>query len=189
MPKSDIFHEFSSHVFLQICKEWKAAEMESDESFKAGRFNVSVIPPPAEQQTSIGRIRLIPQGSPSFLQRGRFSVIPEEESTLQSPSIQTKLSGPKIVVDPSPEWDFLVSFTFYQHLQGLLFFFTFFVINFKEIDLKPFSFWFCQFNENLKLKENFQIALKRSGKKDYLFGMKFTEFSKIVNSKVDLMFR
>lgn len=100
--------------------------MESDEGFKAGRFNVSVISPP-EQQT-VGRVRLIPQGSPSFLQRGRFSVIPEEESTLQSPSIQTKLSGPKIVVDPSPEWDFLVSFhhQIYQNLQGSIF--TFFVL-------------------------------------------------------------
>jgi hypothetical protein len=86
----------------------KAAKMESEEIFNAGRFKVSVAPPP--EQTSVGRFRLIPQGSPSFLQRGRFSVIPEEES----PSVQTKLSGPKIVVDPSPEWDFLVSFNSFR---------------------------------------------------------------------------
>lgn len=77
--------------------------MDSEAEFKAGRFKVSVAAPP--EQTSVGRFRLIPQGSPSFLQRGRFSVIPEEES----PSIQTKLTGPKIVVEPSEEWDFLVS--------------------------------------------------------------------------------
>jgi hypothetical protein len=65
-----------------------------------GRFKVSVAPPP---ETSVGRFRLIPQGSP-FLQRGRFSVIPEEETG--SPLTQTKLSGPKIVVD-EPEWDFV----------------------------------------------------------------------------------
>lgn len=81
-------------------------KMESEAEFKAGRFKVSVAPPPSE--TSVGRFRLIPQGSP-FLQRGRFSVIPEEETSASSPLVQTKLSGPKIVVDPSPEWDFLVS--------------------------------------------------------------------------------
>ena len=106
--------------------------MESDESFKAGRFNVSVIPPQPEQQTLVGRVRLIPQGSPSFLQRGRFSVIPEEDSTLQSPSIQTKLSGPKIIVDPSPEWDFLVSLMKnYLSAFARFIFFNIFVITFK----------------------------------------------------------
>lgn len=35
-----------------------------------GRFKVSAAPP---ESTSIGRFRLIPQGSP-YLQRGRFSV-------------------------------------------------------------------------------------------------------------------
>lgn len=77
--------------------------MESSEAESShGRFKVSVAPPP---ETSVGRFRLIPQGSP-FLQRGRFSVIPEEE-TGGSPLTQTKLSGPKIVVEPSPEWDFV----------------------------------------------------------------------------------
>lgn len=75
--------------------------MES-ESESRGRFKVTVAPPP---ETSVGRFRLIPQGSP-FLQRGRFSVIPEEE-TAGSPLTQVKLSGPKIVVDASPEWDFV----------------------------------------------------------------------------------
>lgn len=74
--------------------------MES-ETESRGRFKVTVAPPP---ETSVGRFRLIPQGSP-FLQRGRFSVIPEEETG--SPLTQTKLSGPKIVVDHSPEWDFV----------------------------------------------------------------------------------
>lgn len=83
--------------------------MESEAEFKAGRFKVSVAPPPPE--TSVGRFRLIPQGSP-FLQRGRFSVIPEEDSGANSPLVQTKLTGPKIVVEPSPEWDFLVSSIF-----------------------------------------------------------------------------
>ncbi|CRK97156.1 CLUMA_CG010553, isoform A [Clunio marinus] len=78
-------------------------KMESSEAESFGRFKVSknVVPP----ETSVGRFRLIPQGSP-FLQRGRFSVIPEEEST-GSPSTQAKLPGPKIVVQPSPEWDFV----------------------------------------------------------------------------------
>lgn len=81
---------------------------ESEAEFKAGRFKVSVAPPP-ETSVAVGRFRLIPQGSP-FLQRGRFSVIPEEETGGGSPLVQTKLSGPKIVVDPvGPEWDFLVS--------------------------------------------------------------------------------
>lgn len=74
--------------------------MES-EAESRGRFKVSVAPPP---ETSVGRFRLIPQGSP-FLQRGRFSVIPEEETG--SPLTQTKLAGPKIVIDASPEWDFV----------------------------------------------------------------------------------
>lgn len=74
--------------------------MES-EAESRGRFKVSVAPPP---ETSVGRFRLIPQGSP-FLQRGRFSVIPEEETG--SPLTQAKLQGPKIVVDASPEWDFV----------------------------------------------------------------------------------
>ena len=77
--------------------------MESSDAESHGRFKVSVAPPP---ETSVGRFRLIPhQGSP-FLQRGRFSVIPEEE-TGGSPLTQTKLSGPKIVVEASPEWDFV----------------------------------------------------------------------------------
>lgn len=77
--------------------------MESSEAESLGRFKVTVAPPP---ETSVGRFRLIPQGSP-FLQRGRFSVIPEEETAGGSPLTQIKLSGPKIVVDPSPEWDFV----------------------------------------------------------------------------------
>lgn len=83
--------------------------MESSEAESRGRFKVSVAPPPPE--TSVGRFRLIPQGSP-FLQRGRFSVIPEEETG--SPLTQVKLSGPKIIVDASPEWDF-VSKTIYAN--------------------------------------------------------------------------
>lgn len=80
--------------------------MESlSEAESRGRFRVSVAPPPPEPSSStVGRFRLNPQGSP-FLQRGRFSVIPEEETG--SPLTQAKLSGPKIVVDPSPEWDFV----------------------------------------------------------------------------------
>lgn len=79
--------------------------MES-EAESRGRFKVSVAPPPDQA----GRFRLIqPQGSP-FLQRGRFSVIPEEETG--SPLLtQPRLSGPKIVVDASPEWDFVSTFT------------------------------------------------------------------------------
>lgn len=72
----------------------------SDGEYKAGRFKVTAAAP---EPTSIGRFRLIPQGSP-FLQRGRFSVIPEEES---SPAVTRQ--GPEITVDPSPEWDFQVS--------------------------------------------------------------------------------
>lgn len=71
---------------------------DSDGEYKAGRFKVSAAP----ESTSIGRFRLNPQGSP-FLQRGRFSVIPEEES---SPSVIRQ--GPEIKVDASPEWDFQV---------------------------------------------------------------------------------
>lgn len=73
----------------------------SDGEYKAGRFKVSAAP--STESTSIGRFRLIPQGSP-FLQRGRFSAIPEEES---SPAVSRQ--GPEITVDPSPEWDFQVS--------------------------------------------------------------------------------
>lgn len=76
-------------------------EMDS-EAESRGRFKVTVAPPP--EPTSVGRFRLIPQGSP-FLQRGRFSVIPEEESG--SPSTQSKFISPRIVVDASPEWDFV----------------------------------------------------------------------------------
>jgi hypothetical protein len=96
--------------------------MESEENYKAaGRFKVSVAPAVQEQSsTVVGRFRLNPGGSPFLQNRGRFSVIPEEES----PSLHTKLSGPKIVVDPSPEWDFLVSLNVkrlrYDKLQGLL---------------------------------------------------------------------
>lgn len=85
--------------------------MESSEAESRGRFKVSVAPPP---ETSVGRFRLIPQGSP-FLQRGRFSVIPEEETG--SPLTQVKLSGPKIVVDASPEWDFVSSFICTNYLD------------------------------------------------------------------------
>ena len=48
---------------------------------------------------------LQPGGGSPFLQRGRFSVIPEEG---QEGSPQTKVSGPKIVVDT--EWDFVSDF-------------------------------------------------------------------------------
>jgi hypothetical protein len=78
-------------------------KMESDSTEESrGRFKVSAASPP---ETSVGRFRLIPQGSPFLHQRGRFSVIPEEETG--SPLTQTKLSGPKIVVEASPEWDFV----------------------------------------------------------------------------------
>lgn len=87
------------NIFTDVVDE-KQRKMES-EAESRGRFKVTVAPPP---ETSVGRFRLIPQGSP-FLQRGRFSVIPEEETG--SPLTQTKLSGPKIVVDHSPEWDFV----------------------------------------------------------------------------------
>lgn len=91
------------------CYWWKHKEEEKMESEaeSRGRFKVSVAPPPDQQA---GRFRLIqPQGSP-FLQRGRFSVIPEEETG--SPLLtQPRLSGPKIVVDASPEWDFVSTFT------------------------------------------------------------------------------
>lgn len=76
----------------------------SDGEYKAGRFKVSAAPS-TEPTSTIGRFRLIPQGSP-FLQRGRFSAIPEEES---SPAASRQ--GPEITVDPSPEWDFQVSST------------------------------------------------------------------------------
>ncbi|KAL7039435.1 hypothetical protein ACKWTF_009909 [Chironomus riparius] len=71
--------------------------MESD----VGRFKVTAAPPTEERV--VGRFRLIQPGGSPFLQRGRFSVIPEEGQE-GSPLTQTKLSGPKIVVDP--EWDF-----------------------------------------------------------------------------------
>jgi hypothetical protein len=93
---------FTSEISSDVVKVKKTKEMDSTEEESRGRFKVSVAPPPPE--TSVGRFRLIPQGSP-FLQRGRFSVIPEEETG--SPLTQTKLSGPKIVVDCSPEWDFV----------------------------------------------------------------------------------
>jgi len=82
-----------------------------------GRFKVSAAnPTPSEQPAErIGRFRLMPQGGSPFLQRGRFSVIPEEETG--SPQTQSKLMGPKIVVDPSPEWDF-VSIKTFVILQG-----------------------------------------------------------------------
>ncbi|CAG9806249.1 unnamed protein product [Chironomus riparius] len=72
--------------------------MESD----VGRFKVTAAPPTEERV--VGRFRLIQPGGSPFLQRGRFSVIPEEGQE-GSPLTQTKLSGPKIVVDP--EWDFV----------------------------------------------------------------------------------
>ncbi|XP_070498957.1 uncharacterized protein SNF4Agamma isoform X2 [Chironomus tepperi] len=70
--------------------------MESD----VGRFKVTAAP--AEERV-VGRFRLIQPGGSPFLQRGRFSVIPEEGQE-GSPLTQAKLSGPKIVIDP--EWDF-----------------------------------------------------------------------------------
>lgn len=95
-----------------------------------GRFKVA--PAPAEERV-VGRFRLIqvifhiyvlfmvnknvsctssqPGGSP-FLQRGRFSVIPEEGQE-GSPQTQTKLSGPKIVVE-STEWDFVSKHHYYR---------------------------------------------------------------------------
>ncbi|KAG5679545.1 hypothetical protein PVAND_009105 [Polypedilum vanderplanki] len=80
--------------------------MESDSS-SHGRFKVSTAP---QEERIVGRFRLNqPGGGSPFLQRGRFSVIPEEggQDGGGSPITQTKLSGPKIVVEPSPEWDFV----------------------------------------------------------------------------------
>lgn len=92
-------------------KEQQNPTTMSDGEYKAGRFKVSAAP----ESTSIGRFRLIPQGSP-FLQRGRFSVIPEEES---SPAVSRQ--GPEIKVEASPEWDFQVrnweKFEFSMNLQ------------------------------------------------------------------------
>lgn len=100
MPK--LIFSPQSVTYFHRCGRWKQRKQKMEsEAESRGRFKVTVAPPP---ETSVGRFRLIPQGSP-FLQRGRFSVIPEEETG--SPLTQTKLSGPKIVVDHSPEWDFV----------------------------------------------------------------------------------
>ncbi|KXJ76290.1 hypothetical protein RP20_CCG009960 [Aedes albopictus] len=79
-------------------------------STRRGRFRVSA-PPAGPPETTVGRFRLVPQtgnygpASP-FLQRGRFSVIPEEPQN--SPG-----GGPNVVPtivtndrQASPDWDF-----------------------------------------------------------------------------------
>lgn len=59
-----------------------------------GRFIVSaasVATSSGSTTENVGRFRLIPQTASPFLQRGRFSVIPEEEASSGSP--QNKLPG------------------------------------------------------------------------------------------------
>lgn len=75
---------------------------------RRGRFRVSA-PPAGPPETTVGRFRLVPQGgnygpASPFLQRGRFSVIPEEPQN--SPS--ATMTPPIIVTDrqASPDWDF-----------------------------------------------------------------------------------
>lgn len=79
-------------------------------STRRGRFRVSA-PPAGPPETTVGRFRLVPQtgnygpASP-FLQRGRFSVIPEEPQN--SPGGNPNIV-PTIVTNDrqaSPDWDF-----------------------------------------------------------------------------------
>lgn len=90
------------------------SEIEMDTESR-GRFKVSATydPSTSDQQQSastVGRFRLTQGGSP-FLQRGRFSVIPEDTAEEDTASPHAKL-GPKICIDPEqePPWDFNVSF-------------------------------------------------------------------------------
>ncbi|XP_039440649.1 uncharacterized protein LOC120421497 [Culex pipiens pallens] len=75
---------------------------------RRGRFRVSA-PPAGPPETTVGRFRLVPQGgnygpASPFLQRGRFSVIPEEPQNSPSATI----TPPIITTDrqASPDWDF-----------------------------------------------------------------------------------
>lgn len=83
-------------------------ELDND-STRRGRFRVSA-PPAGPPETTVGRFRLVPQtgnyGPTSpFLQRGRFSVIPEEPQN--SPG-GTNITPVIVVTDrqASPDWDF-----------------------------------------------------------------------------------
>lgn len=121
----------------------------SDGEYKAGRFKVSAAP--STESTSIGRFRLIPQGSP-FLQRGRFSAIPEEES---SPAVR---QGPEITVDPSPEWDFQVSSNAFDNVDNFLIKFRW-ICNFPPIYLNfhsKFGLDFFSPHSSEKSKQNKQ---------------------------------
>uniref|UniRef100_A0A182K5J7 Uncharacterized protein n=1 Tax=Anopheles christyi TaxID=43041 RepID=A0A182K5J7_9DIPT len=79
---------------------------------RRGRFRVSA-PSTGPPETTVGRFRLIPQtgnyGPTSpFLQRGRFSVIPEEPqnspgASALTPPIITTTVAPR---QGSPDWDF-----------------------------------------------------------------------------------
>ncbi|EAT39554.1 AAEL008659-PA [Aedes aegypti] len=77
---------------------------------RRGRFRVSA-PPAGPPETTVGRFRLVPQtgnygpASP-FLQRGRFSVIPEEPQN--SPGAGPNVVPTIVTTDrqASPDWDF-----------------------------------------------------------------------------------
>uniref|UniRef100_A0A1B0DBE1 Uncharacterized protein n=1 Tax=Phlebotomus papatasi TaxID=29031 RepID=A0A1B0DBE1_PHLPP len=96
-----------SHVSDVTEADYEDTAMEEDAASgtRRGRFRISSAGPP---ETTLGRFRLIPQGSnygptSPCLQRGRFAVIPEEPHA-GSPAQGTPISDRP----PSPtiEWDF-----------------------------------------------------------------------------------
>uniref|UniRef100_A0A182NSA7 Uncharacterized protein n=1 Tax=Anopheles dirus TaxID=7168 RepID=A0A182NSA7_9DIPT len=99
-------------VFSNVSDEGATGSYDDGSTTRRGRFRVSA-PSPGPPETTVGRFRLIPQtgnyGPTSpFLQRGRFSVIPEEPqnspgATVSTPPVITTTAAPR---QGSPDWDF-----------------------------------------------------------------------------------
>lgn len=139
-----------------------------DEAESRGRFKVSVSnTTPAPESTSVGRFRLIPQGGSPFLQRGRFSVIPEEETG----SPQTKLTGPKIVIEAQEpeEWDFNVS-TFIFIKSNKLSLQIYCLRKIESFCLKSFS-WKCG---NYRIVHKYNLQTKQKTNKCFALLNEFT---------------
>ncbi|XP_055644866.1 uncharacterized protein LOC129780533 [Toxorhynchites rutilus septentrionalis] len=97
-----------SKVIPDVMEDEPSNGLDDGSATRRGRFRVSA-PPAGPPETTVGRFRLIPQtgtygpASP-FLQRGRFSVIPEEPQNSPSSTM-----APLITVtdrQASPDWDF-----------------------------------------------------------------------------------
>uniref|UniRef100_A0A182F852 Uncharacterized protein n=1 Tax=Anopheles albimanus TaxID=7167 RepID=A0A182F852_ANOAL len=95
-----------------VSDDLAAGSYDDGATTRRGRFRVSA-PPTGPPETTVGRFRLIPQAgtygpTSPFLQRGRFSVIPEEPQNSPSASAITPPIITTTAADrqASPDWDF-----------------------------------------------------------------------------------